>query len=151
MIRKVGNGPIDLARFKYAIVPRAAVGAAIEPLDPEVPKTLELDGQRPALAATPPLKHSVRRQKEAFTIPGVRRRPAGRQHIRGVVENGPFPFMLRAINDQVLASLICTLAPAASKENSVWRPDQVAIVQIEQQYFFGSALHIGRSVNEYRS
>ena len=66
----------------------------IEPLDPEAPKIPELDRQRLAPAAQPSLKHSVGRQKEALTVPGVRCGRAGRQDIRERVENGPLLFML---------------------------------------------------------
>src|SRR5450755_4449043 len=123
LVRKVRNRPVDLARLKDAIVPRAAVGDGIEPLDPEVPETPVFNGQRSVSGAAPPMLRSVGRQKEAFTIPAVRRSRAGRQHIRGGVENRPLLFMLRAVNDQVLFSLIRALAPPTAAQNLIWRTE----------------------------
>src|ERR1035438_8232878 len=80
LIGEVGNDPVDLARLENAVVPRAPIGVGPEAFDPEMPIIPELNRQRPAPGAPPPLKDSVGWHEKAFTIPGVRRRRAGRQH-----------------------------------------------------------------------
>ena len=122
---------LNLARLENAVVPRAPVGVGTEAFDPEVPIIPELNRQRPVPGAPPPLKDSVGWQEKAFTIPGVRRRRAGRQHIRRGVENRPLLFMLRAVNDKVVLGLIRALAPAAFAEDAKRRTAQVSIVQFE--------------------
>jgi hypothetical protein len=70
------------------------------------------------------------RHQETLAVPGIRRRCAGWQHIRGRVENRPLPFMFRTVNDQVLLGLVCALAPGVSTEDAEGRADQVPVVWI---------------------
>ena len=151
LIRKVGDSPVDLARRKNAIIPRAAVAVGIQALGPEVSEIPEFNSQRSASGTPPPMKLSVGRKKESLTIPAVRRRRTGRQHVRRRVENRPLQIMLRAVNDQILVGLVRALAPGASAEDVERRADQVPVIQIEQQHVCRSALHVERSVIELRS
>jgi hypothetical protein len=59
--------------------------------------------------------------------------------------------MLWAVNNQMLFGLVRALAPGASAEDAERRADQVPVIQIEQQHVFRLALHVKRSVIEYRS
>jgi hypothetical protein len=62
---EVGNGPVDLARLKRAVVPGGAVDAGIQAFDGEVPEIPELGAQRPALAAPPAPEGSCRTGHES--------------------------------------------------------------------------------------